>query len=88
MEDKQLNLQKQKMDPVLNLRIPQGVRDTRIKLDAAEKTASGHLGKPIKLEVDWDNFVNHWNFLKRDLPQYTSVIEYIANDHINRFVSA
>ena len=86
------------MDPVLNLRIAQGMRDsakkmqkieddlnTALKLTTNDNTQGGK--RKISLEIDFMKFVNHPNFLKRDLPQYSSVISYMADYHVPRVIS-
>ena len=46
-----------------------------------------HGKKKISLEIDFMKFVNHETFLKRELPQYTSIISYMADYHIPRVIS-
>jgi hypothetical protein len=67
---------KERMDPILNLRVDMGIRDSIEKLANLQSKMETIFPNKILLSVDWD-FTNSEEFLNRDIKDYTLIIKKI-----------
>eukprot|EP01127_Copromyxa_protea_P014489 TRINITY_DN4046_c0_g1_i1.p1 TRINITY_DN4046_c0_g1~~TRINITY_DN4046_c0_g1_i1.p1 ORF type:complete len:2502 (+),score=470.93 TRINITY_DN4046_c0_g1_i1:479-7507(+) len=72
----------EKMDKMFNLRVAQAKRDCQKPLQEVSRELRKHIGKDIPVEIDFDKFVNHPNFLQygaENLSKLTTLMERMWN---------